>query len=77
MYCEEKPYIEKRYYDNVEYEFLNAKAYKMRLKGEIERLEHLKGNGPDTGGGINVAETRINGKIEGIEYAIDLLEEEK
>ena len=50
---------------------------KDRLKGEIERLEYLKGNGPDTGGGINVAKTRINGKIEGIEYAINLLEEEK
>lgn len=49
---------------------------KDRLKGEIRRLEHLKGNGPDTGGGINVAETRINGKIEGIEYALELLEEE-
>lgn len=53
------------------------KEIKDRLKGEIERLEHLKGNGPDTGGGINVAKTRINGKIEGIEYAIKAIEEDQ
>lgn len=73
MYCEGKPYIEKRYYDNVEYKFLNAKAYTMRLKGEISRLEAIKNNCDSPLDEVR----RINGKIEGIEYAIKLIEEEK
>ena len=73
IYSEEKPYIEKKYCENVKYKFLNSKAYKIRLETEIKRLCCIK---EKSIGEPQAIIERINGKIEGIEYAIKLIEEE-